>query len=429
MAINVINRKERFATEGIRFQRLNPDGTIPRKDRVLGFANTVDLSGVVDSTKKADLTVKFGSMPAVTKAVNFGSVSDITKVTVGEAEDAINTAVVGDFQCTYDAATTRLRGGLGKAAKIVVNITNNSGNDLVIPDDVYTLTITAPGKMPETLTYGYFGYPPLADGSSLSITFQSSHVGSIPQIDPNWQGDPLPIIGTTQVVMSPDIAQLATGVDTEIGLITQGSIPSYEVNGVIQVTGPLAAALDFGNCIKHGGNGLEIISFFNDETISIGLPKDIKDKEEIDIEGAKGTITRMVIGAMVQGLSPVVTLKNKDYYLLEMIQGGYLDRETGTYNPPRSSESDHPAVWAEVFSAIYSEGSNKLSDVAGYERLFLRNMMGMEGDVPIEAKSWATYAFNMTAVEYRDENGNSFPAWEEQTLSLEQFDALNVRGV
>ena len=32
----------------------------------------------------------------------------------------------------------------------------------------------------------------------------------------------------------------------------------------IAVTGPLAAALDFGQGIAHGGNGLEFIKGFND---------------------------------------------------------------------------------------------------------------------------------------------------------------------
>jgi hypothetical protein len=51
----------------------------------------------------------------------------------------------------------------------------------------------------------------------------------------------------------------------------------------------------------------------------------------------------------------------------------------------------------------------------------------MEGDVPIEAKAWATYAFNLTATEYVDENGIHQPAWQEQPLSREQFDALKLK--
>jgi hypothetical protein len=312
--MSVTNRNGRFATEGIRFARHNPDGTIPTPQRFLGFANTADVSKVV-SNDEAELTIKIDALPAQAESVDFSNVPDLTQLTVQQAATALQGAGFTGVTFSADAKTGRLRGSAAGTGKI------------------------------------------------------------------------------------------------------------------IQVIGPLAAALDFGQGIKHGGNGLEVISFFNDETISIGLPKDIKDKEEIDLEGAKGTITRMVIGAMLQGLSPVVTLKQKDYYLLEMIQGGKLNRESGTYDPPLSHESEHPTFWAEIFSAVYSAGTNKTSDVAAYERLLLRSMIGMEGDVPIEAKAWATYAFNLTATEYTDENDQQFPAWQEQSMRLEDFDALKVKNV
>jgi len=309
-----VNRKERFATEGIRFQRHNPDGTIPTPQRFLGFANTADLSKVVVNDE-AELTIKVDHQPAQKITVDFSGVSNLSQVTVAQAITALTAAPFTNVTFTEDSYTDRLKG-----------------------------SVTTGGK-------------------------------------------------------------------------------------IIQVLGPLAAALDFGQGIKFGGNGLEVISFFDDEAISIGLPKDIKDKEEIDIEGAKGTITRMVIGAMLQGMSPVVTLKEKDYYLLELIQGGKLDRHTWTYDPPLSHESDSPTFWAEIFSPTYSAGSNKLSDASAYERILLRSMIGMEGDVPIEAKAWATYAYNLTATEYTAEDGETFPAWQEQPMSIEAFDALRVKQI
>ena len=311
----VINRKTRFATKGIRFQRLNGDGTIATAKRFLGFANTVDLTGALDASDSAELTIKVDANPAQVKLVDFSDIVDKSRVTVEEAIVALNTASFDGITFSKDAKTTRLKG-------------------------VYAMA----GKK-------------------------------------------------------------------------------------IQVAGPLAAALDFGDCVKHGGNGLVWRSFFNDETISIGLPKDIKDREEIDQEGALGTITRMIIGAMLQGLSPVVTLKVKDYYLLEMVQGGKLDRVTGSYNPPLSNESEHPSFVMEIYGPIYGVGSNKLGDMVGYEELLIRTSIGMEGDVPAEAKAWATYAFNCTSTEYTDEEGVKFPSYQETPLSLEQFDALKVNQI
>lgn len=207
----------------------------------------------------------------------------------------------------------------------------------------------------------------------------------------------------------------------------KGSVSAGTLAETIQIVSPLAAALDFGQGIKHKGNGLEWLSYFNNETISIGLPKSVKDREEIDIESAKGIVTRMIIGAKILGKNPVITLKEKDYFLLELIQGGTLDRENGTYNPPLSGESYSPSFCVEIFSPTYSKDSNTLGDYTGFERLFMRSVTGFEGDIPIEAKGWAQYAFNCTATGYTDEYGKNFPAWEEQPLTAEQFDALRVR--
>jgi hypothetical protein len=338
--MGVINKKERFATEGIRFQRHNGDGTIPTPHRFLGFANTVDLTKVL-TNGKGSITLKVDANQAETKTVDFSKAKNLTAVTVNEAVKALNDAEFAGAEFSVDEKTGRLRGRI------------------------------------------------------ISIEI-------IPELPEDFEAV---------------VTQVTNGANPVVG------------GSKIQFVSALAGALDFGQSRRHGGYGLEIMSFFDDETISIGLPKDIKDKEEIDIEGAKGTITRMIIGAMLQGLSPVVTLKQKDYYLLEMIQGGSLDRVSGTYDPPLSKESEHPSFYAEIFSAIYSEGSNKLSDVAGYERILLRSMMGMEGDVPIEAKAWAQYAFNLTATEYVDESGESFTAYQEATLTLEQFDSLRVKEI
>ena len=314
----IINHKTRFATEGARFQRNNPDGTIPTPQRFVGFSGTADLSRAL-TAKKGSLTIKIDAGAPVTKEVDFTAAADLARVTVAQAVTALAAAfpaaAAPNAAFTQDPSTGRLKG-----------------------------SCTGNGK-------------------------------------------------------------------------------------IIQVLGPLAAALDFGRGIKHGGNGLEVIHFFNDETISVGLPKDIKDKEEIDLESAKGTVTRMIIGPAIQGMSPVVTLKEKDYFFLELVQGGRLDRQAGAYDPPLSDESEPPTFWGEMFSPVYSRGSNKLSDVSGYERIFWRSMIGMEGDVPVDAKDWAKYAYNLTAPEYTDHEGARFPAWQEQTLTLEAFDALRVKQV
>lgn len=407
----MVNRKERFATEGFRLQRHNPDGTMPTPQRFIGFANTVDLSKFGDS---APLTIKVDSEPSETKVINFSAVANIRKVTVDEAINALMVDAFTNVQFSVDEFTGRLKGAYtaGAKARVTVSLENIALAVVNISPGLYTLIING-----QSLTCIVNEQINLPIGETINLVFTAVNVGVL---------NNLPSNGGT-VNLSNIIPTLAN--DQFKGTFTSvinGTVPESSAKK-IQVVGELAAALDFGQGLRHGGNGLEIISFFDDETISIGLPKDIKDKEEIDIESAKGSITRMVIGAMLQGMSPVMTVKVKDYELLELIQGGKLDRKNGIYDPPLSNESDPPTFYGEIFSAIYSSGSNKISDVAGYEKILLRSMIGMEGDVPTDAKSWATYAYNMTATEYTDENNKQHPAWQEQSLTTEQFDALKVK--
>ena len=418
--MGVVNGKQRFATEGIRFQRHNPDGSIPTPQRFLGFANNVNLSRFTGTDAlSTQITIKVDAEPAMTRAVNLDTgIANINRATVPEIVAILNNSGFTGFTFSQDISTTRLKGSFadGTAASFRIELVNDSGVTQTIPAGLYSLffagrNFLSPQDAPLVVV----------DQQEVEMVFTSTVVG----VQPN-----LPIVGEAVdlTTLNPGLPGDLANWNGEYVEVTQG-VDSSIHGKIVQVIGPLAAALDFGQGLKHKGNGLEVISFFDDETISIGLPKDIKEKEEIDSEGAKGTINRMIIGAMLQGMSPVVTLSQKNYFLLEMIQGGNLDRVTGTYDPPLSSDADPPTFYAEIFSGIYSRGSNKISNTAGYEKLLLRSMIGHEGDIPIEAKSWAQYSFSCSATEYTDIEGVQWPAWQEQSLTLEQFDALRVKQV
>lgn len=310
-----VNKKARFATEGFRVKRSNPDGTVPTATRFVGFANTADLSAVLDETLfTADLTIKIDNGTAEKKTVDLSAAVDKTAVTVAEAVTALTAANFTGITWSKEAGTGRLKG---------------------------------------------------------------TH---------------------------------ATGTE-------------------IAVTGPLAAALDFGQGIAHGGNGLEFIKVFNDRTMSIGMTKNKKDKEEIDQEGAKGGITRMLISAKLLGQTLAIAMKDKDYELLELIQGGTFDRTSGRYTPPPSTRLESPLFFIDVFSPIYGEGENRMENMSGYEQLRFLSCTGMEGDVPVEAKAWANYAYDVEASEYTDKDGNKEPAWWEQSMTVATFEGMHVETV
>lgn len=310
-----VNKKARFATEGFRVKRSNPDGTVPTATRFVGFANTADLSAVLDETLfTADLTIKIDNGTAEKKTVDLSAAVDKAAVTVDEAKTALTAATFTGITWSKEEGTGRLMG---------------------------------------------------------------TH---------------------------------ATGKE-------------------IAVTGPLAAALDFGQGIAHGGNGLEFIKGFEDRTMSIGMTKNKKDKEEIDQEGAKGGITRMLISAKLLGQTLAIAMKDKDYEMLELIQGGTFDRTSGRYTPPPSTRLESPLFFIDVFSPIYGEGENKMENMSGYEQLRFLSCTGMEGDVPVEAKAWANYAYDVEASEYTDKDGKKEPAWWEQSMTVETFEGMYVETV
>ncbi|MCL2093028.1 MAG: hypothetical protein FWH12_02430 [Treponema sp.] len=361
------------------------------------------------------MTIKIDSEAAVTRSVSFAGADNLSRVTVEEAITALNAANFPEMAFSKDEKTTRLMGRFtsGSAAEIRVQLANEGTGPVNINAGSYAMTIgtsTFVANVPSILN--------VPEGDDTVLVFVASTVGVVSGLPAN----------DTPISLSDISPSLPSDLEATVLATTQGVNPAIP-GKKIQVLGPLACALDFGQGLRFGGNGLEILSFFDDETISIGLPKDIKDKEEIDLEGAMGTITRMVIGATLQGLSPVITVKEKNYSLLELIQGGSLNRETGTYNPPLSNESETPSFYTEIYSPTYTAGSNTIGDMAAYEKILIRTMTGIEGDVPIEAKAWATYAYNCTATEYTDENNTRFPAWEEQTLSLTEFDGLKVKEI
>jgi hypothetical protein len=159
------------------------------------------------------------------------------------------------------------------------------------------------------------------------------------------------------------------------------------------------------------------------------MTKNKKDKEEIDQEGAKGGITRMLISAKLLGQTLAIAMKDKDYEMLELIQGGTFNRTSGRYTPPPSTRLESPLFFIDVFSPIYGEGENKMENMSGYEQIRFLSCTGMEGDVPVEAKAWANYSYDVEASEYTNEDGNKEPAWWEQSMTVETFEGMHVETV
>jgi hypothetical protein len=159
----------------------------------------------------------------------------------------------------------------------------------------------------------------------------------------------------------------------------------------------------------------------------------MKDKEEIDLEGAKGTVTRMVIPAKRLGVSPAITAKFKNDELLQMIQGGEYSPgdgvEPAVYLPPTSQANGSPLFSLDAIAPLYGDGTSTIDQAIGFDRRLFWCCTGTEGDVPMEAKAWAQFAYNVNATEYTDEDGVLYPADKRFEYTLEQFEALKIYDV
>jgi hypothetical protein len=239
-------------------------------------------------------------------------------------------------------------------------------------------------------------------------------------------------VDITAVTVAEAITALTTAAFT--GMTWSQDSDTSRLKGVsatgtyIQVYGELAPLLDFGYGVLHGGEGLKFVKCF-DNTTQIGLPKNIKDKEEIEVESGNGTLITMLIESIIKGLNPTIALMDDDYDLKELIQGGTYDRTANTYDPPTTSITTKPVFNIEVYVPIYSKGTQKREDMSGYKKLLLRSCTGTEGDLTLDVKAWASHAYNITASEYTDENSVLWAAWQEGTLTTAQFAALDVENV
>lgn len=189
-----------------------------------------------------------------------------------------------------------------------------------------------------------------------------------------------------------------------------------------------AAELDFGQGQTFGGEGAIYYEAF-DNTRTINLPKNIKDAEEIENEAGDGTFIAVTVPAIVKGYNPVITIKDDDYQIKQLIQGGSWVPATSTYTPPLTSQTRKPIFNVIMFSPKYGKGAHLREDEDGYLRKDIFNITGYEADVTYETKALQEISYNCKATEYENENDVVQAYYIDMTLTPDEFDALNVEEI
>lgn len=418
--------------EGFRVRRCNPDGTEVRPDRMVGFSGTVDITKVIDAEKKAAVKIKAGAGAWQEKELDFtsanveGFTTSLATLNISQyvaSPSGAGETYVEQLEDMESAAETDFdEDGINAALKGITPV-SKSGND-------YTFNIV---DILEVLAF-----------NTTNATFKTQLAAMVSDADTIFS------VSTVSITSAPiteaidpeklNVAQAValfssagfTGVD--VGVDTYGQRLKLSTTlSDIQIKGAVAAALDFGQGITYSGLGSYWLTYLDDESISCALPNDMKDKEEIDLEGAKGGITRMVLPAKRLGVSPAIVFKYKNDELTQAIQGGVwtppTDTEPGIYDPPASDAGGSPMLTLDVFAPLYADGASQMDQVIGIDRRLFHAVTGVEGDVPMEAKSWAQFAYNMTATEYTDETGKKYPADRRYEYDITQWRGLDIAGI
>lgn len=186
-----------------------------------------------------------------------------------------------------------------------------------------------------------------------------------------------------------------------------------------------AADLDFGQGQEFGGEGARYYLAF-DNTRTINLPKEIKDAERIENEAGNGSLIAVNIAAILLGYNPVITIKDDDYEIKHLIQGGTWTPATSVYRPPLSSQTEKPIFHIIMFSSKYDKGENYREDEAGYLRKDIFHMTGYEGDVTYETKALQEISYNCKAIEWENETGEVEEFYQDMTYTPDEFDALHI---
>ncbi len=241
------------------------------------------------------------------------------------------------------------------------------------------------------------------------------------------------------------VAELVTALngDAAFGAVFTASADSGTGRLLIVETADTATYLEFSISLvenicellelgAYNGNdvgfGTHFIDCF-DNSGALGLPKEVKDFEEIEIESGDGSLTSMTIAALLKGLNPTLALTDESWELKELVQGGTNDQTvTGVsnrYSPPTTGQIYLPGFAGELYEAKYDDGANLRNNMSGYRRINFNNCNGIEGDLTDDVKAWATYLYNLRVREYTL-SSVKYPGWTEDFLSLAEFDALGI---
>jgi len=153
----------------------------------------------------------------------------------------------------------------------------------------------------------------------------------------------------------------------------------------------------------------------------------LKESETISVTDARGKETSLMTDSYRKGCTIDNVDTAWDYLIRVLIEGGYIDPDTGAYEVPTSEDSKIYFL-IEAFIPYYNEGENLEADMAGWIKKVYRKCKG-EFKGANHAREWGKPAYTINVTPYRNISGVLYGDTQELPLTIEEYEAYDVYNV
>lgn len=184
----------------------------------------------------------------------------------------------------------------------------------------------------------------------------------------------------------------------------------------------------YGECAELGlfgqGKGVKIVVTNTQKSFS--ETPILKDEETFTTTDSNGIDTEILTDGYRKGVGGTFVDTATDYNLRSIFEGGVLNGTTGGYSVPTST-SGKVYFKIEVFTAVYTVGTQKERDLTSYLQTVVFSAKGSYGDSTRD-RNFTDANYNYTATSPKIA-GVITPDTDYIPLTVEEFVALNLESV
>lgn len=219
---------------------------------------------------------------------------------------------------------------------------------------------------------------------------------------------------TAQVALAALAASVNSDGRVKIALATPGTHTCLQVYG-------LAAEL----CNIGQGLGVKWIKIDTHESLAEKVT--LKADTTKTVTDANGRDTEVIRAGYRKGAVYTLIDDASDSNLRVIMEGGTLNATTGAYEAPTDA-SPHYLFEVEAFTASYKKGSNKVGDLVGYKKQWIKSAQGSVGD-STKADDFDKKTYTITATSFKETSGAISGDMVITPMTVAVYNALDVANV